>query len=73
MYSEWTSISSHFQWLNDERNSVLTKYPDYVGRNVVTTVLKPLASNLGITQASEPSPFMSDDEVLWNMQVSCKF
>lgn len=69
MYSEWTSVSPQIQSLNEERNSVLNKFPIHVGKNVVTSVLKPLASNLGITQASEPSPFVSDEEVQWNMQV----
>ncbi|KAK6624852.1 hypothetical protein RUM44_011716 [Polyplax serrata] len=71
MYSEWTSLGPHFHSLSEERNSVLNKFPTHVGKNVVTSILKPLASNLGITQASEPSPFVSDEEVQWNMQVIC--
>lgn len=69
MYSDWTSLTSQIQSQNKERISVLNKFPSHVGKNVVTSILKPLAANSGITQATEPSPFVTDEEVQWNMQV----
>lgn len=69
MYSEWASLTSQFKKQNEERLSVLNKFPVNVGRDVVTAVVKPLSANLGITQASEPSPFQTDQEVQWSMQV----
>ncbi|KAL0278957.1 UNVERIFIED_CONTAM: hypothetical protein PYX00_000621 [Menopon gallinae] len=71
MYSEWASLTSQFQKQNEERLSVLNKFPVNVGKDVVTAVVKPLSANLGITQASEPSPFQTDQEVQWSMQVIC--
>lgn len=73
MYSEWTSLTSYFQngEGNEERTSVLDKFPVSSGKDVVVAVVKPLAANLGITQASEPSVLSTDREVRWNMEVIC--
>lgn len=69
MYSEWTSLTAFFQNGNEERYSVLDKFPANTGKDVVVAVVKPLAANLGITQASEPSVLSTDREVRWNMEV----
>lgn len=73
MYSEWTSLTLSFQngEGNEERSSVLDKFPVSSGKDVVLAVVKPLAANLGITQASEPSVLSTDREVRWNMEVIC--
>lgn len=69
MYSEWASLSSQIQNGNEERLSVLEKFPVNAGRDVAIAVVKQLASNLGITQASEPSSLVTDKEVQWSMEV----
>lgn len=64
MYAEWTSLSPIIAAnSNGPPNSVLTKFGGSAGRDVSTAVVKQLASNLGITQAPEPSILLSDDEV----------
>lgn len=64
MYEEWASLSpiiaanSH-----GSSHSVLHKFSIAAGRDVSLAVVKQLASNLGITQAPEPSILVVDDEV----------
>lgn len=70
MYSEWASLSPRIQSFGDDRLCVLDTFPNQAGREVVVAVVKQLASNLGIKQASEPSPLTTDKEVQWTMEVS---
>lgn len=69
MYSEWASLSNIVTTGNTESASVLTKFPSGTGRDVALSVVRQLASNLGITQAAEPSSLSTDREVLWCMEV----
>lgn len=71
MYSEWASLNVvTSQGLNDSR-SVLEKFGPNVGRDVTLSIVRQLASNLGIAQPAEPSYLNSDKEVLWCMEVIC--
>ncbi|XP_049763292.1 ral GTPase-activating protein subunit beta isoform X1 [Schistocerca cancellata] len=71
MYSEWASLTSLVQHGNEESQSVLAKFPMSAGKDVAVAVVKQLASNLGLTQAAEPSPLTTDKEVMWCMEVIC--
>ncbi|XP_057325973.1 ral GTPase-activating protein subunit beta isoform X2 [Microplitis mediator] len=71
MYSEWASLSALIQRGSDESRSVLEKLSPGAGREVALPVVRQLASNLGITQAAEPSPLTTDKEVQWCMEVIC--
>lgn len=63
MYSEWTSLSPLVQSCGPEGHSVLDKFGITIGREVTLSVVRQLATNLGITQAAEPTPLDSDKEV----------
>ena len=65
MYSEWASLTPHIQSsINSAPSqSVLNKFGGIAGRDVVTAVVKQLASNLGITSPAEPSNLNTDQEV----------
>lgn len=63
MYSEWASLSPMIQNGNEDSHSVLDKFGVGIGKDVAVGVVKQLASNLGITQAAEPSPLTTDSEV----------
>lgn len=41
----------------------------FTGREVTISVVKQLASNLGITQNAEPSHFIKDEEVSWKIDL----
>ncbi|CAG2067207.1 unnamed protein product, partial [Timema podura] len=71
MYSEWASLSALIQNGCDESQSVLGKLPMSAGREVALSVVKQLASNLGIAQPAESSPLDSDRDVQWCMEVIC--
>ncbi|XP_067010015.2 ral GTPase-activating protein subunit beta [Anabrus simplex] len=71
MYSEWASLTSLIQHGTEESQSVLGKFPMATGKEVALAVVRHLASNLGLTQAAEPSPLTSDREVQWCMEVVC--
>lgn len=71
MYSEWISVPATRN-AEDKRWSVLHTLPGNAGRDVVIAVIKPLASNLGIsTPSCDPSILASDKEVQWCMEVIC--
>ncbi|XP_035223369.1 ral GTPase-activating protein subunit beta-like isoform X3 [Stegodyphus dumicola] len=71
MYSEWISVPATRN-AEDKRWSVLHTLPGTAGRDVVIAVIKPLASNLGIsTPSCDPSILVSDKEVHWCMEVIC--
>ncbi|XP_018785169.1 PREDICTED: ral GTPase-activating protein subunit beta isoform X5 [Bactrocera latifrons] len=73
MYSEWVSLSSQISADNcaAQSCSVLNKFPASAGREVTVSVVRQLASNLGITQNAEPSHLVRDEEVNWCMDVIC--
>lgn len=71
MYSEWASLSNLVTTgTGVDSSSVLLKFPTAAGRDVALSVVRQLASNLGISQAAEPSSLTTDKEVLWSMEVS---
>ena len=51
--------------------SVLTNFPDVVGKEVANSVVKSLAQNLSLSAANneEPSNLSSPGAVKWTMQV----
>lgn len=65
MYSEWVSLSSNISAnsYGAQSFSVLNKFPASAGREVAVSVVKQLATNLGITQNAEPSHLVKDEEV----------
>ncbi|XP_058980651.1 ral GTPase-activating protein subunit beta isoform X4 [Musca domestica] len=73
MYGEWVSLSSQITANScaAQSCSVLNKFPASSGREVTVSVVKQLATNLGITQNAEPSHLVKDDEVNWCMDVIC--
>ncbi|KAF7994357.1 hypothetical protein HCN44_003829 [Aphidius gifuensis] len=71
MYSEWASLSSLIQRGSDESRSVLDKFSAGAGREVALSIVRQLSSNLGISQAAEPSTLNTDKEVQWCMEVIC--
>jgi hypothetical protein len=49
---------------------VLNRFPDTVGKDVATAVVRNLAQSLSIgMESSEPSKLASDKEVKWTMEV----
>ncbi|XP_032454306.1 ral GTPase-activating protein subunit beta isoform X8 [Nasonia vitripennis] len=71
MYSEWASLSILIQQGSEDSQSVLEKFAPGVGREVTLSIVRQLATNLGIAQAAEPSPLNTDKEVRWCMEVIC--
>ncbi|XP_014232121.1 ral GTPase-activating protein subunit beta isoform X1 [Trichogramma pretiosum] len=71
MYSEWASLSMLIQQGTDDSQSVLEKFAPGVGREVTLSIVRQLATNLGIAQAAEASPLNTDKEVQWCMEVIC--
>ncbi|XP_043270594.1 ral GTPase-activating protein subunit beta isoform X3 [Venturia canescens] len=71
MYSEWASLSALIQRGSEESQSVLEKFSPVAGREVALSIVRQLATSLGITQAAEPSPLTTDKEVQWCMEVIC--
>lgn len=72
MYAEWASLSAVIAENNcGQSKSVLDKFSGLAGRDVAISVVKQLASNLGISQPAEPSALTTDREVNWCMDVIC--
>ncbi|XP_058804059.1 ral GTPase-activating protein subunit beta isoform X2 [Phymastichus coffea] len=71
MYSEWASLSILIQHGSEDSQSVLEKFAPGVGREVTLSIVRQLATNLGIAQAAEPSPLNTDKEIQWCMEVIC--
>lgn len=71
MYSEWASLSALIQNGSEDSQSVLEKFHPVAGREVALSIVRQLATNLGITQAAEHSPLSTDREVQWCMEVIC--
>lgn len=66
MYGEWVSLSAQISAnsCGAQSYSVLNKFPASAGREVAVSVVKQLATNLGITQNAEPSHLVKDEEVI---------
>lgn len=73
MYSDWSSLSIQLQCLGNSTQSVLSKLPQDDSKQVVSAVVKTVASNLGITVPSDakPSALNTEQEVNWCMEVIC--
>ena len=71
MYSEWASLSTLIQQGSEDSQSVLEKFSPGVGREVALSIVRQLASSLGIAHAAEPSPLNTDREIQWCMEVIC--
>ncbi|XP_013113641.2 ral GTPase-activating protein subunit beta isoform X4 [Stomoxys calcitrans] len=73
MYGEWVSLSAQIaaNSCGAQSHSVLNKFPASSAREVTASVVKQLATNLGITQNAEPSHLVKDEEVNWCMDVIC--
>ncbi|XP_022914595.2 ral GTPase-activating protein subunit beta isoform X2 [Onthophagus taurus] len=72
MYSEWTSLNPLLEHSDsDESRSVLQKFTSSASKEVTINIVRPLASNLGLTQPAEPCPLQTDREVQWCMEAIC--
>ncbi|XP_030759935.1 ral GTPase-activating protein subunit beta isoform X2 [Sitophilus oryzae] len=71
MYGEWTSLGLVVQQGEQEGQSVLEKFDLPISKEITLSLVKQLASNLGITQAPEPSILINDRDVQWSMEVLC--
>ncbi|XP_059617508.1 ral GTPase-activating protein subunit beta isoform X3 [Phlebotomus argentipes] len=72
MYTEWASLSPVIASNScSAQNCVLNKFQGSAGKEVAVAIVKQLASNLGISQPAEPSNLVTDQEVLWCMDVLC--
>ncbi|XP_055713069.1 ral GTPase-activating protein subunit beta isoform X4 [Phlebotomus papatasi] len=72
MYTEWASLSPVIASNScSAQNCVLNKFQGSAGKEVAVAIVKQLASNLGISQPAEPSNLITDQEVLWCMDVLC--
>jgi len=67
MYGEWLSLVGNEP--SSERLSVLERLPLDSARDVVVPVARHIVSTLGISQPPIPSPFTTDPEVEWCLQV----
>ena len=78
MYSEWVSLTESIR-SEESPETVLKKFPQHVGRDVVQSIIKPLtdlenAAPVKNTDPSTPPPrpasnLTTKEEVLWTMQV----
>lgn len=73
MYTEWSSLTPQIaaNVNGSQQQSTLNKFNALISRDVTAALTKQLSGNLGITQKAEPSPFQSDQEVNWCMDVIC--
>uniref|UniRef100_A0A1B0FFA0 Uncharacterized protein n=1 Tax=Glossina morsitans morsitans TaxID=37546 RepID=A0A1B0FFA0_GLOMM len=60
---EWVSLSTQItaSSCGAQSYSVVNKFPASAGREVTVSVVKQLASNLGITQNAEPSHLVKEE------------
>ena len=69
MYSDWSSVQSEIQSETGHR-SVLSQFPNSVGREVSCAIVHSLATSLARSgDTGEPSLLKTDDEIQWTMQV----
>ena len=73
MYTEWSSLTPQIaENVNgSQQQSTLNKFNASISRDVTAALVKQLSNNLGITQKPEPSPFKTDQEISWCMDVIC--
>ncbi|CRL00726.1 CLUMA_CG013983, isoform A [Clunio marinus] len=73
MYTEWSSLTPQItsNVNGSQQLSTLNKFNALISRDVTSALVKQLSGNLGITQKPEPSPFQTDQEVAWCMDVIC--
>lgn len=73
MYTEWSSLTPQIlsNVNGSQQQSTLNKFNALISRDVTAALVKQLNSNLGITSKAEPSPFHTDQEVAWCMDVIC--
>ena len=72
MYSEWASLLQEIQ-SDTSSQSVLTRFPETVGKDVAYAVVRNLAQSLSIgLESSEPSKLTTDKEVKWTMEACVK-
>ena len=70
MYSGWESLTELIQDEADP-NNVLTTFPSTVGKDVVQTIVKPLAEAIYVKsyQTVDSIPLTTPEQVHWTMQV----
>lgn len=73
MYTEWSSLGPQItaNVNGSQQQSTLNKFNALISRDVTSALVKQLSGNLGITSNAEPSPFQTDQEVAWCMDVIC--
>ncbi|XP_060532463.1 ral GTPase-activating protein subunit beta isoform X4 [Cylas formicarius] len=71
MYGEWTSLSLEVRQGEQVGQSVLEKFNSPISKEITLGLVKPLANNLGLTHAPEPSILATDRDVQWSMEVLC--
>lgn len=73
MYTEWSSLTPQItsNVNGSQQQSTLNKFNPLISRDVTSALVKQLSGNLGIAQKAEPSPFQTDQEVAWCMDVIC--
>ena len=73
MYTEWSSLTPQItsNVNGSQQQSTLNKFNALISRDVTSALVKQLSGNLGITQKAEKSPFQTDQEVNWCMDVIC--
>lgn len=68
MYGEWMSLLGNEP--NTDRMTALDKLPLEAAKDVVSPVARHIVSTLGISHAPVTSPFATEPEVEWCLQVS---
>lgn len=73
MYDDWSSLSIQLGPSGTTSVSVLSKLPPDEARRVVSSVVKTVASQLGLTSPKDakPSTLSRETEVIWFMEVIC--
>lgn len=73
MYTEWSSLTPQIlsNVNGSQQHSTLNKFNALISRDVTAALVKQLSGNLGISQKEFPSPFQTDQEVAWCMDVIC--
>lgn len=73
MYDDWSSLSIQLGPSGTPSISVLSKLPPEEARRVVSSVVKTVASQLGLASPKDarPSPLSRETEVIWFMEVIC--
>ena len=69
MYFNWASLEDDIS-SDSGKQSVLAKYPESVGKDVASCVVKSLAQTLSVSVSNgEPSKLKSNKDVEWTMEV----